>query len=115
MASKQMKRSRSEWSVIIERLEGSGASVAAFARQHGLNARTLAWWRWKLSDQPATPSECAPGFFPVLVSEPATSPPRPQRSLHVSLMFANGTTMRFDEAMDVEDIAELALRLGGAA
>jgi hypothetical protein len=35
------------WSALIAQQERSGLSIRQFARERGLNANTLAWWRWE--------------------------------------------------------------------
>lgn len=36
---------RDRWSRLVDDLESSGLPVATFARQRGIRASTLAWWR----------------------------------------------------------------------
>ena len=37
-----------QWAVLIEKQAASGQSTAEFALSHGVNPRTLSWWRWRL-------------------------------------------------------------------
>jgi hypothetical protein len=39
------RKSRAEWSRIVEGLEASGMSAKEYARQHRLNLENLRWWR----------------------------------------------------------------------
>ncbi len=39
------------WQPIVRRARRSGGSIRAFARQHGFNENTLAWWSWRLGDR----------------------------------------------------------------
>jgi transposase-like protein len=49
------QRASSRWGSLVEQLEQSGQSLSAFAAQHGVNPRTLSWWRWNLRrSSPAT-------------------------------------------------------------
>ena len=39
------------WEPIVRRARRSGASVRAYAREHGINENTLAWWNWRFGDR----------------------------------------------------------------
>jgi transposase-like protein len=39
------------WEPIVRRARQSGLSIRAYARQHGVNESTLAWWNWRLGDE----------------------------------------------------------------
>src|SRR5688500_3223485 len=56
-------RAASKWASIVERQEQSGQSIGEFAAQHGLNPRTLSWWRWNLgrTERVAAPSPFVEG------------------------------------------------------
>jgi transposase-like protein len=41
---------RYRWEPIVRRARGSGGSIRADAREHGINENTLAWWNWRLGD-----------------------------------------------------------------
>lgn len=41
-------RAAQRWSALIDEQEASGETVRAFADTHGLNIRTLSWWRCRL-------------------------------------------------------------------
>lgn len=51
-------------------LDASGLSRAAFAREHGISAQRLRWWRARLESAPERST--AIEFLPVQVLEPAT-------------------------------------------
>ena len=38
-------RSEGVWRALVEELERSGMTAEAFAEEHGLNMRTVKWWR----------------------------------------------------------------------
>lgn len=42
-----MRRDREFWKQLVGEVEG-GERVAAVARRHRVQAKTLTWWRWKL-------------------------------------------------------------------
>ena len=55
-----MRWSRDQAVAILEEWRSSGQSIAAFARERGVVAQRLHWWRAQLRGQPA-PREAAPG------------------------------------------------------
>ncbi len=50
-------QTRSKWQARVDAWQASGKSCRAFARESGLNASSLAWWKWKLGslEAPAEP------------------------------------------------------------
>jgi len=48
-----MRWSREQAAAILEEWRSSGQSIAAFAREHGVVAQRLHWWRARLRGQPA--------------------------------------------------------------
>jgi hypothetical protein len=44
---------------LVKAWKASGLSAAQFADQHGLKAKALSTWRWRLRTQPGRPSEAA--------------------------------------------------------
>lgn len=61
------RRTRTEWRELVDEWQISGLSRCEFARRAGVNANTLAWWRWKLG-------ESNPAFLEVVVTEPEPPP-----------------------------------------
>ncbi len=59
------RRSAADWQEIVDDWQASGVSSREYGDSRGLNARTLTWWKWKLS------STARPRFVEVVVSEPA--------------------------------------------
>jgi len=49
------RRSAEQWRALVSAWQRSGLSAAEFGRKHGVNGQRLAWWRWKLAAEPATP------------------------------------------------------------
>jgi len=79
------RRPRARWAEVVDDLKRSGLPVSRYAAEHGLSARTLAWWRWALKAAPRVPQRvrsdaqrAAPvvSFVPVeLVPDRVTGPP----------------------------------------
>lgn len=44
-----MRSSRAEWVKRVERWKGSDLTAAEFAAETGVNARTLVYWKWRLT------------------------------------------------------------------
>jgi hypothetical protein len=42
------RRTRAQWSALVDELEASGQSRATFCRRRGIEVGTLKWWMWKL-------------------------------------------------------------------
>jgi transposase-like protein len=76
------------WELVVRRARQSGLSIRAYARQHGINPNTLAWWNWRLGDE-LTES----AFAEVVVADP-----RPQLRLQVGPV-----------QVDVDDGTDLSL------
>lgn len=45
-----MRATKTIWKNRINEWRKSGLTLEQFAQREGLKARTLAWWRWKLSE-----------------------------------------------------------------
>ena len=61
------------WSEIVSDLELSGMSAKDYAHANGVNASTLAWWRWRLRREATTPA--VPAFVEVEVHPVAEPSP----------------------------------------
>ena len=62
MANKRTRgpsRSRDEWAQLVKAWNASGLSAERFAAQHGLKAKALSTWRWRLRTQPKRLSDSA--------------------------------------------------------
>lgn len=66
------RATREEWAARVAQLKESGLSMARFAAEIGVNAKTLAWWRSELASssrsaatkpQPSRPIAIAPLNF----------------------------------------------------
>ncbi len=49
------RATREEWTVRVAQLKQSGLSLARFAAQIGVNAKTLSWWRTQLAAASTSP------------------------------------------------------------
>jgi hypothetical protein len=47
------RTSREEWAKRVERWKDSGLTGAEFAAEVGINARSLSWWKWRLTPREA--------------------------------------------------------------
>ena len=65
-------RTTAEWRQVVVAWRASGRPATAFAREIGVNARTLRWWAWRLGSVAARPAPVA--FAEVVVAEPAQVP-----------------------------------------
>lgn len=62
------------WSRLLAELDQSNLTAAVFARQRGINASTLTWWRRKLG-RPSHPGGFVPVALPVVQAAPASQAP----------------------------------------
>jgi hypothetical protein len=101
------QRSREEWRRLVAALASSELGLAEFARRRRLNARTLAWWRWRLGcEEPR-----AAGFVPVVVAN--VVPPSAVRRELVEAVLPNGVRLRFEHELDAAGLRALAAAFGG--
>ena len=86
-----------------------GASVAAVARGHGLNANMVFLWR---GDPRFGPGRDATAFLPVEVTtNAATAPPEPARAGgadRIEIDLTSGHRLRLSGAFDVDLVLRLA-------
>jgi hypothetical protein len=57
---KAASRSRTEWAKLVKKLGESDSSALDFATRHGVNARTLTWWRSWFRRQAASSAWATP-------------------------------------------------------
>lgn len=97
------RESRATWARRVRRWRRSGLAAERFARQEGVNPRTLAFWRWKLglggrgwrTRAPATPTTASPMDFVELVpTRPA--PPADESGASVELVLPAGYRVRLE-------------------
>ena len=101
---------RETWAKRVERWQDSGLTASEFAREAGLNARSLSWWRWQLttkpSDEPAAPRRrraraSKPSLTFVEVAVPAT-----RREL-LEVVLAGGRCIRVPVDFDATALERL--------
>lgn len=83
--------------------QGSGMSLAAFARREGMSLTRLAWWRKKLQD-PARPSAAPMRWLPVAIRR--CEPARPQVS-SVEIVVRGGRVIRVTDSFDAEMLVQV--------
>ena len=67
-------RSRDEWNELVQAWKASGLSAAQFADEHGLKAKALSTWRWRLRTEPKRrPEAVTPKLVQVSVADWAGS------------------------------------------
>jgi transposase-like protein len=92
---------------VLAAWRGSGQSVAAFAREHGLSATRLLRWRARLE------LSVAPVFHPVRVVERLRPPTTPAGPEPLELELCGGRRIRVPARFDPELLAELVRTVEG--
>jgi transposase-like protein len=110
-------RGREAWKQVVDDLGRSGLSVARYAREHGLSARTLTWWRWALRARHADRSRAArrksaraPRGEPRLSFVPVSVVADPTTSAHggaLRVVLAHGRRIDVRAGFDGETLARL--------
>jgi hypothetical protein len=59
---------------VVEAWRASGLPLATFARQRGLCAERVRWWRQRLGEWKGTPGEDRPRLVPAVVTEIVPAP-----------------------------------------
>jgi len=88
--------SREQASAILAEWKSSGQSIAAFARERGVVAQRLHWWRARLRGQPA-PRAVSPGHKLV----PAIITGVPLLAAPVTVRMTTGESMEVSEPSSV--------------
>lgn len=92
------RANREAWARRVREWEESGQSAGAFARGAGLNARTLSWWRWKLSQQ-------VPEGFVEVTSAPMAAD-------RIEVLLENGSIVRVPALFDDDALARIVAVVG---
>jgi transposase-like protein len=104
------RRSSEAWRRIVDELDRSGATVAAFAAERGLNANTLSWWRSAIrrKDGRATPAAAtaAPRFVE-LVPRAAAVP----RAGTIEISTPSGLSVRASADVDPDSVSRVVAAL----
>lgn len=88
----------------------SGLGTRAFAEQHGLSVKSLAWWRWRLAADDGAGEE-APRLVTVGIAEEAACVERPAWELATSA----GDVLRVHGAIDPQALAQVLAAITGRA
>lgn len=100
----QRRRSRSEWSELVQEWLRSGQSAEEFGAARGVPPARLPWWRWRLGLGGAS----APGVE--LVKVEVTR--EPSSGTGWELRTTGGDVLRVEGAMDAACLRELLAALG---
>jgi transposase-like protein len=99
-----MRRDREFWQQAISELKG-GETIAVVARRHGVRAKTLAWWKWKLGSERMR----SPQLLPVVVRQAEA------RASAMSIELRVGEVrVLIESGTDVKYVADLVSALQGA-
>jgi len=89
---------------VIEAWRRSGLPLATFARQHGLGATRVRWWRNRLDERAPQPPSAPVGLIPVTVvgtSIAVTKPPT------MEIVLASGHVVRVRDDFNAEALVKL--------
>jgi hypothetical protein len=101
------RRSREQWSTLLDEHAASGQSLATFCRRRGIEARTFRWWRWKLAR--GRQASRAIRLLPVDVVESAGS--ADVGDVSAIVIELAGVTMRIATGTSPEYVARLVAAL----
>lgn len=113
------RETREIWKRRVERWADSGRTAKQFAAEIGVNAQTLAYWKWRFSSE-ATPRPRAaaatalPSFVEVvapLLAEEAPSTSAVSQPLE--LVLPRGLVIRVPPTFDAESLRRVVDVLGG--
>ena len=106
------RRSRAQWSGLVDEREASGQSVGAFCRRRGIKPRTFRWWAWKLGRGRGTAQKASRAIrlLPVDVVESAATA---DVGSEIAIDLA-GMTIRVAVGTSPEYVASLACALRAA-
>ena len=108
------RESREVWTKRVERWRASGLSANEFAAELGVNAATLAQWKYRLAaeSRAARPSEtalapAALSFVEVNAEAQPVAPERPAAQSTFDLVLLNGITVRVPSQFDAVALRRL--------
>ena len=106
-----MRRTKDEWSKIVERYKRSGLSICRFSERNGIGAQSLRNWVGKFNSRSTTDGEGFPRFVEIpstaAKGQVATSPSR-----GLFIHFPDGTSLEVFPATD-RTLLEWVLELLG--
>ena len=101
------RRSAREWRALVTGWQRSGTTADEYARQHGVTAGGLRWWRWKLGSSMPTLT-----VLPVDVVHAA--PPAASSDAAVELVIRDRIVIRVTAAFDAPLLRRVVDALGAA-
>lgn len=103
------RRTRAFWKRLVAEVE-RGGTIAGAAQAHGVNAKTLAWWRWTLrrEAEPLTKAR----LLPVVFSGPAAATTLDRDAIAIEL--CDGVSFRVPLGSDVLYVASLVAAVRSA-
>ncbi|MCC7534925.1 MAG: hypothetical protein IT379_01860 [Deltaproteobacteria bacterium] len=105
-----MKRTRTEneWRTLVQDLEGSGASTRDFAERHGLNRRTVVWWRSYFRRRDREAKRSAPVVqFATVQRSVARASARSETGVTGLAIFSGGVRIGVQPGFDPETLTAL--------
>lgn len=111
-AAKRRYRSKQERRQIVEETLQPGASVAVIARQHGVNANQVFYWR-KLYREGRLDTAPSATLMPVRISELVSGEPAPTKFYAGAIVVELGRArIRIEGAVDADSLRLVLERLG---
>ena len=101
------RRPKPFWVHLVQQLEGSGLTPAAFAARHGVSDKTLKYWIYRLKKEQRPPLT----FVPVQVAQ-APEPPKeplsqPPRRAAVKAVLPDGLQLYFSKQASSRYVARV--------
>ncbi len=106
------REGREVWAKRIERWRDSGLTTKEFAAETGVNATTLAYWRWQLAGGTRRARAKAPA--PVRFVELAAAAPSAEAAPGFEVVLAGGRVVRVPPRFDGAELFRLVQVLEGA-
>ena len=104
------RRSAAQWALLLKAWEKSGETAKAFAKARGIAPRSLAWWKWRLRNQPPGPTRNAPQemrLVGVQVEPPPGRAEAPSAPAAWELVTARGDVLRVYPGTACSDILDV--------
>ncbi len=106
------REGREVWAKRVERWRESGLTANEFAAETGVNAKTLAYWRWQLAG--GTRRARANAAVPVRFVELAAAAPPAETAAGFEVVLAGGRVVRVPPRFDGAELSRLVQVLEGA-
>lgn len=101
------RRTRGEWSGLVDELGASGDSMQRFCAKHRIRVSRLKWWRWRLGSERSSAALARPGVRLLPVDVVDVAPLQPA-TLVVTI---SGAELRVEVGTDVEYVGALVSAL----